>query len=237
MALFLEIWQFVVAVMSYLTAYITGGIVMAVLFLYERFVNREVSLGFIYWGLVTFLLVSFFMAWRDEHHDLLAIQKKLQSPEFRFNIASIGTGPLNDGVGIHIGGLISNPLGPPSAAIDWKMILEFPDGRIVDGQPVPLTGQDITIPLADTGSRITLPISNYFPHLTLQPIPAGGAVQGWLFGEFRGVTLDELYEKKATLIVEVDDAVAGHRHSVRQVLSNRGIRVFGRDLKSAPPDK
>jgi cell division protein FtsB len=65
-----EVLQFIWAVLSHWQAYVTGGVLTAVITAIERWRGKPFSWRFFAWFLGIFLLVAFFLAWRDEHSAL-----------------------------------------------------------------------------------------------------------------------------------------------------------------------
>jgi len=61
-----DLAKFVWVVLSHWQAYMTGGIAAAALFAYERLKAKVVSARVIRVGIVTFLVVAFFLTWRDQ---------------------------------------------------------------------------------------------------------------------------------------------------------------------------
>jgi hypothetical protein len=71
-----EIGLFLWSVFGYWQAYMTGGIVMALLGLYERLVRKTISFRTFLVAVFAFLLVAFFMAWRDQYRQRLGMEEK-----------------------------------------------------------------------------------------------------------------------------------------------------------------
>jgi len=69
-----DIGTFLWGVLSHWQAYMTGGIVMAVLFIYERLWNKTVSTRTVVWGIIAFFIAAFFMAWRDQLNEKRGLQ-------------------------------------------------------------------------------------------------------------------------------------------------------------------
>jgi hypothetical protein len=71
-----EILQFGVAITR---AYITGGIIIAGLTIYERFIGRHISTKVFWWGLYAFFVVASFQAWRESIQSGYANKKGIES--------------------------------------------------------------------------------------------------------------------------------------------------------------
>jgi hypothetical protein len=46
----------------------------------------------------------------------------------------------------------------------------------------------------------------------MQPILAGGALDGWIWASFGHTNIEELYKKHGKIVVEFYDAVANRKH-------------------------
>jgi hypothetical protein len=129
---------------------------------------------------------------------------------------------------VAIAGVVSNPHGPPSAAIKWMIKLQFSNKTIV-GEVPPSTGSDIISPLVGTqGRTLTLKTERYWPGTSLQPITAGGAVEGWLLAIFKDVSVEDVYASKPTLVLSCADVVSEKRHELKVKLGEtRGFHIPG----------
>jgi hypothetical protein len=74
---------FFVSVIGHWSAYITGGAAAALVFLYEHLAGRNVSLKTLAAFVGTFLLVSFYQTWRDEHRQVEVERLRLEQLEER----------------------------------------------------------------------------------------------------------------------------------------------------------
>ena len=184
------------------------------------------------WMLICAGLVGVFWAgyaaWQEKNQALIALEQKLKTPEFGGELSTVMTGSRGRGKSlVVVAGAITNPLGPPSGAVGWNMGIQLPDSRIIWGEAPPTGGKDITVHVEHNGLTVTLPIENYWPTKTLQPIPAGGAADGWFWSTFGNLDLDEAYVKRATVIVEFKDVIANKTHSLTIDLAEKGIHVPG----------
>jgi hypothetical protein len=69
-----EIITFVLAVPSHWQGYVTGGIVTGLIYTFERLTDWKMSRRmFAALSLGVFLLVSFFLAWRDQYREALQV--------------------------------------------------------------------------------------------------------------------------------------------------------------------
>jgi len=114
-----------------------------------------------------------------------------------------------------VAGILTNPTGPASALIDWKLTVTLPDSRVIEGQiPMP-TGKDARIPITKgklAGQQIELRWSQYGPEVTEHPIPAGGTSGGIWFWADLNANESELSDEKSKVIIEFSDVVSGKKH-------------------------
>ena len=75
-----------------------------------------------------------YAAWQDKNQALIALEQKLQTPKFGGRLGAVFRGTRGsrgkDKPLVIVGGTITNPLGPASGVIDWKMGIKFPDSRV-----------------------------------------------------------------------------------------------------------
>jgi hypothetical protein len=86
-ALLREIFRFGSAITRYLSAYITGGAIIAGLTIYERLTGRPISVKTVWWGLCGFFVVAAFQAWREQHRTAMRVERMLDQrrPEVILN--------------------------------------------------------------------------------------------------------------------------------------------------------
>src|SRR5438128_615387 len=148
--------QFIWTVLSHWQAYMTGGIVMAAMFVYERLTQKTVSVRVVIGGIIAFLLVAFFMAWRDQNkqlervtkdlertkQDLDTERKKVAGPELkgRIEMTSFGYNPNLPEVNgtIAIVASIRNT-GAPSIVELWDCSVAIPGKGTINGRPVAIS--------------------------------------------------------------------------------------------------
>jgi hypothetical protein len=76
-----DIGVFVWAVLGTWQAYMTGGIVIALLGVYERVTKKTISLRTFIIGVFAFLLVAFFLAWRDQYHGVITAKTETEKAQ------------------------------------------------------------------------------------------------------------------------------------------------------------
>jgi hypothetical protein len=126
-------------------------------------------------------------------------------PELKVKIASTMLAPAGDGsdLVVFVVGSISNH-GAPGAVDDFKMDLAFEDLTVIPGQfpVVPNADSVITFDKKPGKPALALRGSTYWARTArLQPIPNTTPLDGWLMAVFKGVTLKEAVEKKATIVL------------------------------------
>jgi len=213
------VWDNWVAVMS--------GVISLLIGIYEKIKDKTIKSSIFFFVAFLCVFIAFFMAWRDEHRMVITLENRFKSPEFHTRISAINSGIHNSYAMISVTCEIRNPFGPPSALHSWSMYLKFADGTIVKGETPPFSGENITAPAPPPLKGLfVLPADRYLPLYTgRQPIQAGGLVDGWTWAVFPQYTLDEIYEKKPTLIIEFMDVIADKKHEITTSDLASGTRV------------
>ena len=180
------------------------------------------------WLFICVGLICLFWAgyatWNDKNQALIALQERLKAPELGGNF-DIATGFSEKGHRfIFVNGLITNPLGPPTAITNWEMNVEYPDGHIVKGEAPITSGEDLKIPLVGQNGSFLLLAKNYWPDKSVNPIPAGGSVDGWFWSTFDNLDIDDAYKKKASVILQFNDIVSNKKHRLSRPLE-KGIHL------------
>jgi hypothetical protein len=220
-----DIGEFTWAVLTIWQAYMTGSIVTALVGLYERLSQKTVSTRAYIAGVIAFLLVAFFMAWRENHLALIKLQQKLKTPEFSGEISALGSGVRSDGaVAVVVSGRIINPHGPPSGIAEWKVQIDLPGRWLVDGTiPFP-SAEDIHLPLAKSGGSAVLKTELYWPGEAIKPIPEGGASDGWLIAILpKEIQQKELYGSGTTCILSFKDIANVSWHYLKRSFSDKPV--------------
>jgi hypothetical protein len=172
-----------------------------------------IGIGCIFW--------AGFAAWQDKNLDLIALKEKLKAPEFDGKINVTLIGKMNGHPLVVVGGLIWNSVGSQSGAIDWKMTIEFPDGKKIKGETPFITGKDQTVSLEDYD--FIFPTERYWPEISTHPIVGGAVLQGWFWSSFPGLDINEAVSKKASVAIEFTDVVAQKKHVLMTKLENLGV--------------
>jgi len=178
---------------------------------------------------VAMLLVGSFLAWKDEHQKVIALEDRLRSPRFHLQsgITWYVTRESDNRFGIFVSLVVMNPHGPPSGAYDWRMDLEFLSRTVHGEVPIP-DPKDLVLPIpSQQGHKIIFPENTYLPKLTLSPIEAGGMRDGWLRAYFRDVDNECIFTDQPYMVISCKDIVSGDRHSLRDKIGTgpRGVRL------------
>jgi hypothetical protein len=220
--------EYLSALLQHWVALMTG-IVSLVIGLWLRFgkVNIESGPDIPNWAFfsitVICIFISGYQAWADKNTTLLALQKKLQTPELPGEITQASRGMLNNIPLIAVSGIIRNPLGPPTGLINWHTYVHFPSGQTIQGQFPLNTGKGYSGLLLNSGGMtITFPQEKYWPEMCMQPISTGGAVNGWIVSTFSDLDLVKASKSGALLIVEFHDAVTNSAHTIQYQLNKLG---------------
>jgi hypothetical protein len=105
---------------------------------------------------------------------------------------------------------ISN-LGAPSVAKNFVMKIKLASGHIIVGEPWWDYNEDIKVPVIGQGrSSQVLPHNRHLPTLSMNPIPRGGLVYGYVGAMFYRIDLLTVNKQENTVIVEFDDIEDRH---------------------------
>jgi hypothetical protein len=141
------------------------------------------------------LLWAGYLTWQDKNKELIALQERLKSPEFGGNIGGVNSVITSEGIAVvFLNGVITNPVGPPSGIINWRVYLEFYDGRIIEGAIPPATGKDVRVPLkGQIDKAFIFPAAFYWPEQAGRPILPGGSCAGWIMATFGNLNWDQAW--------------------------------------------
>ncbi len=179
---------------------------------------------FICIGLI-FLFFAGYAAWNDKNNALLALQKRLATPQLGGRLNSVAYGDMNGEPLIVVGGIFTNPLGPPTAIVRWTIRIEFPNGEIIEGKIPLLPKDEINKIIGQTQFMLSLKHDSSWMAKGETPIPIGGTLSGWLWGIFCNLDFNDAFNNQALIVVEAEDAVAGAKHTLKMLLGreNHGL--------------
>jgi hypothetical protein len=214
MSLLNEIAKFILAALKHWQAYMTGGIIIAILSLYERAKKRSIPLRLMISIATVFLMAAVFMAWRDQYHATIRAEEQLKTlttPQFEGSIDMVAASPttIKDDAIILITAHIKN-LGAPSIAEFSDCMVIASSGKESDGAfgPIPVQlGVTFQEPkLKDTKAAMIYPREdNLLIKGSDAPIPSGGAVSGWLYVIVHGISAYEVLHPGTVISLTVKD--------------------------------
>lgn len=203
----------------------SGGIITVLLALWERHRKQIISSKWYAAILAFFVLLSMFLAWRDERQKVETVKRDLDSvrheleakskPELQGEIQILNWGLFHraeeDSPIITAFMTIKN-LGAPSAVEKWAMFIDFPDGKSVRGVAAGFS-HDTIMTLKDGSPRVLRAADRLDEKLASNPIPQGGRAPGFIMFVFEGFTRGDLKGKGNKLRVEYSD-VTGRRYTI-----------------------
>ncbi|HEX8136449.1 MAG TPA: hypothetical protein VF544_02555 [Pyrinomonadaceae bacterium] len=182
---FIDLWAFILAVLSNWVALMSGGIISVSLALWERHRKKNIPSKW-YWALIAFffVLLATFLAWRNERATLTQTQKELadakKQKDFSLNgqIEKVIIDEGADVKGAQIFLLLSvrNIGDRPSIAEKYKLRIEtvnFQDSG--EAQTI-----DKEYSLMDKTEKIIVRPEESLIKKTNSPIPVGQRESGWL---------------------------------------------------------
>jgi hypothetical protein len=209
-----DITRFALAVLKNWQAYMTGGIIMAILTSYEWLTKRTISRRVAIVAIVSFFAVASFMAWSEQYQAALRIEAKLRdltTPEFKGSIDSVSVSPSSEkgDALVIINAHIIN-LGSPSIAEFSDCMVRTASGRQIVGEFGPIPPQ-LAVSFSEPklkGAKAALIYvreDNLLVKGSAAPIPTGGAVSGWLYVVVHGIDENEILRPGTIISLAVDD--------------------------------
>lgn len=158
-----------------------------------------------------FFVGANFVAWKNQHEKLLALEIRLASPEFKLRTDVCAWMSYDDKLAIIQTGVLSNPLGPPSGVSEWSMTFEAPGrGTYIGGlMPPPSSTGVFTLP---NKNRVLLRPDLQWQTNALKALNPGDAVEGWIMGVFPGATVRDAEIDGARVITTFKDVATGKEH-------------------------
>jgi hypothetical protein len=204
--------DFVLAVVSSLAGYITGGVLMALSWIWEHKNQKNLPWRICRWGLAGFLLASFFSVWYSERPGLIAVLNGVYRGQEVVSGQIIPTALLLVEV---------RNSGAPSIATAWKMDVTV-NGKAIQGRSMAIT-KPVVLNVPGNPTRTYLP-SNYLADKTVkQPIPQGGLVAGMLLIHFTSLNVTDLKAVPDSDIHVTFEDVKGRKYKAINKAHDRGI--------------
>jgi hypothetical protein len=208
-----EFGEFLLAVVNNWAGYTTGGVIVATVWLWSTLKQVPISRKVGILLAVMFLVFAFFNAWREQHHEALEKQQKLDALTLPILTADIFVAISRIGGNggdtlMTVAGLIKNQ-GAPTVLDKWGVDIKFSDGRLLHGKLLLAPSPIDTLTLDDSKGHnppMVLSGAKYWPSATRsQPIATGGGGDGWINALFPNLSADEVEQKKATIILTCRD--------------------------------
>jgi hypothetical protein len=214
-----EIGEFVWSVVNNWAGYVTGGILIAFLWLWlalrQENVTREVASRLA----VAFLVVATFNAWRQKSEALSELQKRLATPNLEGTIGSVWSGSFGARPLLIITLFFKNPLGPPSGIIGYQLSVKLNDGKTVLGE-IPVMPTDEVRVSAGNNRFVLFKKAKFMPDQTQTPLPPGGSVDGWIWATFNGLKNEDL--DHSTVILTFHDTVSNSAFTIKEPYAPTG---------------
>ncbi len=194
-----DFFVFLWAVLSHWQAYATGGLITAIVGLFERLskwhLNKR-TYGGLFIGV--FLFVAFFLAWRDQH--MLTKTLEHNKPDIRFDVEDVtlgGSPETQSGDTVLILYLTAKNLGGmPSVVVGYSLTVEPVSRQAIRAEVVPVP--EIVLFQSRQGEWRQLKPSDAIYNKTLRPISPGAIERGIIPFLVRGVSGPEMADAVCT---------------------------------------
>jgi hypothetical protein len=213
------------AVVTSLAAYLTGGIVVLIWLIYERIKKQNISLRAFVAGMIVFLFVSFFSAWREQkkaaqsatqmidglRHQLARVEQELadtkrtltyereqNKPKFEGSIdwLVMGDSPDINSAQVFVVLTVRNTGAPSIVEGDWKLTIRFGDS-VYTASPIFIPDGYKLQGQHSEVARFTRDMA--FEDKAAKPVDRGSKITGWLRYPFQDIKMAELNRIGTTL--------------------------------------
>jgi preprotein translocase subunit YajC len=223
---FSDLLEFVLSVVGAYAWYSTGGVTVALVALWFLVKDRPIPRNVLIVLAFLFLFLAVFKAWREEHNSLASLQDNLKKPTFNAQIGGIFAGVSKVGKDkfgmIYLAANISNPHGPASGLMNWKMGIRNPKVGISWGGFLPLFEKGQSATLGPGMGGVTFTANKHLPSEAYEPIPAGAWISGWFGSTFTRDQMDEAYRERYFLVLQFEDVVSGGKHTIERQFPEPG---------------
>jgi len=197
---------------------ITGGIIVALLWLWSTFeqvsISRKVGMALA----ASFLFFATFRVWLKSYRERADMQKRVDElqnnldeltvPILKGNFTNnpiVGQFPSDRRDTELILGLTVFNTGAPTALYGFTLKTVFPDGKSFEYSPLPITVKPLEITDPNGKKRYRIETDNYLPSKAMTPVPHNGMVNGYL--PYRiNMKPEEFAKTSADLFVTFGDA-------------------------------
>jgi hypothetical protein len=180
--------EFIIALVTSLAGYVTGGIVMACIWAWEHKHNRSISWRASRWVLWAFLLVSFFSVWYGMRPGLYA----------EIELRAAGENQTNHLSSVVMVVEVQNT-GTPISIRSWLLKVMTPDGKQHDG-----ISDKISVPITVVVHKYTRTYSAadaLYEKSFREPIQQGKIITGVLLYSFHDVSQQDLDNERTRYIL------------------------------------
>jgi hypothetical protein len=212
MDLLRDLFEFTLAVVNSWAGYATGGVVVALLWLWSTLRNEQIPKRIGVAVAIFFLFAAFFNAWRIQHLAVAGLTSRIDlisKPDFEVVPTSLNIGQeallgTHEMTVVLLTVTILNH-GAPSVVKDWSFAIVRSDGVEVFGtpylEPVTKVGNgDQNLPGLVLSSDQSL-----LKTATRIPIPTGGAADGYMLFMFPTMTNDEIRSPGSQMKLDIKD--------------------------------
>src|ERR1043165_2901282 len=222
---FSDIFLFIYSTLGYWQALVSGGVVTALIVVFERLsdyrLNRKTFLG-LFVGV--FLLVAFFLCWREEHlgrlrqeaeiNRLLSAKPRLKGSFEFFQMGDDANSPGYMGVAMVMS--IANVGSTPTIADHWSCNLSMVrlDGTDVIKGEVRSFPEGLAVPRGSNQPMIFGRDDALYIKTMRTPITPGAKVVGAMFCRFPNASLGNLRSSEDNALVVSFRDVIGEEHQV-----------------------
>ena len=225
----MDFLRYLSAVLRQWVAIVTGGVVSVIALILGTFAEFQLTPYVVLGVFVVGLFAAFYLAWRDEYRNGLALGEQktarevenrvlqakvdlLQTegmPDFRLAINELTTAEIGQGGQIAPAVFLVVTLtnqGAASVVKGWGLTLTMPNGRILSGVPSLLDKPSVTGVHPD-GREETIHSSDWLPFKTTEDsVQRGRSAQGRLMYIFGDLALADLNTKGAVYELTAVDA-------------------------------
>lgn len=222
LSVLMAIPDFLWAIATSLAGYITGGVVMAMVWAWEHYKNRSLSWRACRYVLGAFLAVAIFSVWYGLRPRLYG---EIENKNIGFRT------DWNHPALLMVVQIVNT--GQPTIAQHWHLKIKLRDGEYHDAENMAITSP------VKTGSMLWRPEDALYERAVKEPIPQGGQVIGVLEFRLNDVTLQEAQDRQNEFFLKFDD-VTNHtftaKDKAKDLSGDNPTKGYPGGLPSRPVD-
>jgi hypothetical protein len=196
---------------------------------YQKIRGKDLPKGYITWGTIVFLVVAFFMAWRDVRREADGLKQKLteaytaltaerasNTPNLVGALEQIVSGDSSELHGCQVFILMSvKNLGAPSVVEGWKIHIK---SDAIDLNDIPTFIPD-GFTLHSTGGNVVAKFNrnDAIYEKTIKPVERGGLVRGWLRFNLTGIPAERIRKAGTKISVSFEDVLKRQYTATRNI--------------------